>query len=242
MLKTPQVLVGWSNLVKQRIVDYYEHSDNMGLSHFEGLSPIVMLVLGVCCLMVFLSVILEALRRVSSLDTDAPPTFLNKVNPIILALFGVAPLLIFYGAYLMVGEAKADVKQLEYLKSQAIAGVFDDYLSTYKGEAKTLDITTTKSDVESGQLYMIDTLHEGVKYKNQLVYVTYDDRFPSNTFIPFNSEEYLEVPSKDHKNYEDRYEVFYLSYYNTKGQHKSFGYLDEVDYIYNLKIVDNKAN
>lgn len=128
--------------------------------------------------------------------------------------------------YKSVDKAVLDVQPL----------VFTDYLDKYEGDTIKPKETVTPSAIKDNTLYTTSFNIEGVQYNNRIIYVTYSDKFPTDTLIPFDATDYKRLLPTDSQR--EKAEGFKLNATSLTSGFNRSAFLDDVDYIYNIKIED----
>ena len=132
--------------------------------------------------------------------------------------------------------------------------IFNTYLATYNGEVLSPKESVTPLRIEHNQLYLVSFILNGVQYNDSSIYVTYSDKFPSDTLIPFDASFVKDLLPTDEQRDNKVNDYFLIDYPEEFKTIDRFGYmlrakpltedykvslyhhLDDIDYIYNIRV------
>lgn len=138
--------------------------------------------------------------------------------------------------------------------------VFDTYLSTYTGDVLRPKESVAPSRIEKDRLYLTSFIVDGVHYNDSSIYVTYSDKFPSDTLIPFDASFVTDLLPTKEQRVKMKEDPSLFGYSGELATINKFGfviraiplmddykvslyhYLDDIDYIYNIKIENKTEN
>lgn len=138
---------------------------------------------------------------------------------------------------------------LETQKSEILAGVFEDYTNTYNGDVLKPKESVSPSAIHLNSVYKTSFMVDGNQYNDKTIYVMYSDKYDKDTLIPFEAPNVSGIiPTKaqradyytDHI-FDDRKVGFRINSENLSNGRQEQTYLDGIDYIYNINVMeDNK--
>ena len=146
-------------------------------------------------------------------------------------------------------KARLEVEsQVEVTEKAVIAEVFNDYLINYGGEVTQPKEIVLTSPLQKDSFYKTSFLVNGVYHNDQTVYVTYLDKYDSDTLIPFDVSEYENLTINHYSDKDDvstlsaiklseGLEVYVKDITTRRVEDSS---LQDIDFIYNIKIKDKK--
>lgn len=156
-------------------------------------------------------------------------------------------------AYLFFSTLSSYNDQREKVFAEQVAlieTVFSTYLETCDTSSTEIlkpKESVTPSKIESNTFYVTSFNIEGVQYNDKVIYVTYSDRFPTDTLVSFNASLAKELlPTRKQRSSNkssyaedvldlDKYGVLVKAHsLSQRGYY--YVYLDEIDYIYNIKV------
>lgn len=160
-------------------------------------------------------------------------------------------------AYLFFGTLAGYNEQRDKVSAEQVAlieTVFSTFLETYDTSSHEImkpKESVTPSKIENNVFYVTSFNIDGVQYNDKVIYVTYSDRFPTDTLIPFDATLAKELlPTKKQRDKSkssynenildtNKYGVLVKAYSLSQGGYYHV-YLDEVDYVYNIKVEETK--
>lgn len=169
-------------------------------------------------------------------------------RPLIPLSIAIVCAVIFWGLTTWDDHSDSKKEELIELKEEITLGVFEDYLTNYDGEVLQPKESVSPSAIHTNTLYQTSFILEGVQYNDQLIYVTYSDKFKSDTLIPFKASNYAGlIPTvKQREAYDGGYifderEVGFKFLF-TRLSKRSSGdtYIDGIDFIYNIKVKEKE--
>ena len=143
------------------------------------------------------------------------------------------------------GKSGIQEDKLITLRDDLATSIFDDYLEKYEGEVVQLKEPLMTSAIYSNELYELTFNVNGVQYNNKTIYVVYSDKYETNTLIPFDPTSYYRlIPTKSqrvaNKGYysifDDQERGFNLPYDSRNTDNWSSAYIDDIDFVYNIKV------
>lgn len=146
-------------------------------------------------------------------------------------------------------QHKTDITdELRELKEEIVPAVFEDYLTNYEGETIQPKEAISPSKIHTNNLYEVSFVLEGVHYNDQVIYVTYSDKFKSDTLIPFDSSNYpLLIPTSEQRKSDKGFDVLNTRETGFKLEAKvlnerwtSSAYIDDIDFVYNIRVVEKE--
>lgn len=166
---------------------------------------------------------------------------LYKYGKMVTASF-VILLLMTVGYFYSATNSTDTIDELEGIKVRILDTVMSDYLENADYEPIKTDSVIGLNFYENKyNLYNASFIHEDIRYKNKTIYFTYIDSLPSNVLIPFNPDLYSDlIPSETERNAKttgaisgkEGYKYYSSSENSTL---KRISYIDDIDYIYNIK-------
>lgn len=170
----------------------------------------------------------EEKRQINYEEYLTTPRFMFPITLIlvIIASFYITAFKSTTDQYNTTDKAVSDVQPL----------LFADYLDKYEGDTLKPKETVTPSAIKDNSLYVTSFNIDGVQYNNRIIYVTYSDKFPTDTLIPFDASDYKILLPKDSER--EKAEGFKLTVTSLSNGFNRIAFLDDVDYIYNIKIED----
>lgn len=173
-----------------------------------------------------------------------------KLNVPIALITGVTAYL-FFGALSSYNDQRDEVSAKQVALIETVFSVFLETYNTSTHEILKPKESVTPSKIENNTFYITSFNLEGVQYNDKVIYVTYSERFPTDTLIPFDAslaKELLPTKKQRDKNKSsynenildtDKYGVLVRAQPLSQNGYY-YVYLDEVDYIYNIKVEENK--
>lgn len=260
-----KTLERYQNLVREGTETFTGWGDPFGADIVSVLATI--LTVFFACIMVLEIVHKLLYRKEYKRLRNSPPEEgaeeLESYKPIVLPFFyhGVIALIFLTLAITCSNnkdkyDAYSDELFTTYTELKSM--VFDTYLSTYTGEVLRPKESVAPSRIEKDRLYLTSFIVDGVHYNDNSIYVTYSDKFPSDTLIPFDASFVKDLlPTKEQrgKMAEDSFLFGYSGELTTINKFgfvlraipltddydvSLYHYLDDIDYIYNIK-VENKT-
>lgn len=170
----------------------------------------------------------EGKRQIQYEEYLMTPRFMFPVTLtlVIIASCYLTALLSMSNQYRAIDKAVLDVQPL----------IFTDYLDKYEGDTLKPKETVTPSAIKGGNLYVTSFNIEGVQYNNRIIYITYSNKYPTDTLIPFDASDYKKLLPTDSQR--EKAEGFKLTATSLSNGFDRSPFLDDVDYIYNIKIED----
>ena len=246
-------------MLNDKILEYFTALDNLTWYQTRGDSNLVLFPLlglfGVClCLTLLLiaGVIAKALKVLKKdkyineiyIDDKRGDYVMSRwfiKRPLVTFILTIVFAIFFTGLVKYVnytGEIKSDLSDL---KGEIISGVMEDYLEGYTGDiVKSQDIFSA-TEIEKETLVKTSFKVDGVQYNNKFVYITYSPNYETDTLIPFDASKYPElIPTKEQREAPGRYGVIgdREKGFKLKGYSQNAVYIDDVHFIYNIKIND----
>lgn len=245
-------------MLNDKILEYFTALNDLSWYEIHGDSSLLMLpfvaLVGItACLGVILIVglgittlkLFKQEKYVQEVSTDirvdyAVTGWFAK-RPVITFILIVISVLLITGLIKFInhtGEIKSDLSDL---KGEIITGVMEDYLEGYTGEIlKSQDIFSA-TEIEKDTLIKTSFKIDGVQHNNKFVYITYSPNYETDTLIPFEASNYPElIPTDEQREAPGRYGVIgdREKGFKLKGYSQNAVYIDDVDFIYNIKIND----
>ena len=134
------------------------------------------------------------------------------------------------------------------VKEELLQVVFTDYLNNYDGEVHQPKDMSNNTRMVTNSLYETTMMVDGVKLNDQLIYVIYSDKLESDTLVPFDATAYADlIPTDEQRQYFNKGSVLrekqsglMVEYKPQGSRFNSYVYIDNIDFIYNVKIQDKE--
>ena len=244
-------------MLNDKILEYFTALDNLTWYQTGGDSNLWLLILmGLIGLTGFMTIlfiggvmvkVMQLIRKEDNIKEIF--TGDKRKDDVMTIWFIKRPLITFIFALVLVLSCTGVVKYINYSggvkadlrdqKEEIILLVMDDYLGKYVGETIKPQNIFSSTEIEKNTLVKTSFKVDGVQYNNKWVYITYSSDHETDTLIPFEASSYPElIPTKEQREAPGRHDVIgdLKKGFKLKGYSQNAVYIDDVDFIYNIKI------